>query len=129
MKGTTLKRCSIAAVPPFTKDAVSRGTLQREVYDSLRRAIVSGDLPPGSNLPSTRSLSKRWGVSRNTVLTAYEELAMEGLVLGRVGSGTRVRGRPRVPGLPDPRVLLRESHYPVRAVPLRDPDGNLLYIH
>ena len=124
-----MKRRSVAAVPPFLKDPGSRGTLQRQVCDFLRRAIVSGDLPPGSNLPSTRSLSSQWGVSRNTVLTAYEELAIEGLVFGRVGSGTRVRGRARVPGLPDPQVILRESHYPVRALRLRDQDGNPLYIH
>src|ERR1022692_4242331 len=124
-----MKRRSRAAVPPFTKDPGSRGTLQRQVYDFVRRAIVSGDLPPGSNLPSTRSLARGWGVSRNTVLTAFEDLAIEGLVFARVGSGTRVRGRAPVPGLPDPKVILRESHYPVRAVPLRDPDGNPLYIH
>lgn len=124
-----MKRCSIAAVPRFMKGPGSRGTLQRQVCDFLRRAIVSGDLPPGSNLPSTRWLSKCWRVSRNTVLTAYEELAIEGLVFGRVGSGTRVRGRARGPGLPDPQVILRESHYPVRAVRLRDPDGNPLYMH
>jgi DNA-binding FadR family transcriptional regulator len=118
-----------AAVAAFTRDPGSHGTLQRQVYDFLRRAIVHGDLPPGSHLPSTRALSRRWGVSRNIVLTAYEELAIEGLVLARVGSGTRVRGRAPVVRLPDPRVLLRESHYPARAVTLRDPDGNPLYLH
>src|SRR5579863_9484993 len=103
-------------MPPFTKDPGSRGTLQQQVYDFLRQAILNGDLPPGSNLPSTRSLSRHWGVSRNTVVNAYEELAVESLIFGRVGSGTRVRGRARVLALLDPRVILRESHYPVRAV-------------
>jgi GntR family transcriptional regulator/MocR family aminotransferase len=130
-----LKRCSIATLPPFTKDPASRIPLQKQIYDFLRRAIASGDLLPGSKLPSTRSLARQWGVSRNTVLGAYEELAIEGLVSARIGSGTRVRGRLQIPTrlqiprLPDPRVILRESHYPVKAMLLCDADGNPLYIH
>ena len=124
-----MKPSSRASIPPFTKEPGPGGALQRQVYDFLRRAIVNRDLPPGSNLPSTRWLARQWGVSRNTLVMAYEELALEGLVFAQVGSGTRVRGRARVPGLPDPRVILRESHYPVKAVPLCDPDGNPLYFH
>jgi DNA-binding GntR family transcriptional regulator len=124
-----LKRRSIAAMPPFTRGLDSRIPLHRQVYDFLRRAIVNRELPPGSKLPSTRSLAKQWGVSRNTVLNAYEELAVEGLVSGRIGSGTRVRGRFQTPRLPDPLEILRASQYPVRAVLLLDPEGNPLYIH
>jgi DNA-binding transcriptional MocR family regulator len=124
-----LKRCSIGVLPQFTKKVGSRIPLQRQAYDLLRRAIENGDLAPGSTLPSTRSLAREWGVSRNTVLIAYEELALEGLVSGRTGSGTRVRGRVHYPRLPDPQVLLRESHYPAKAIPLLDADGNALYIH
>lgn len=110
-------------------DPHARRPLHRQVYDFLRRAIVAGDLPAGSALPSTRWLARRWRVSRNTILTAYEDLAAEGLIAGRTGSGTRVGGARAIPRLPDPRAILRESHYPGGAMPFRDPEGNLLYVH
>src|SRR5580698_6898093 len=65
-------------------------TLRSQLLRTLRRAILSGTLPPHAHLPSTRALAQRLGVSRNTVLAAYEALASEGLVVGRAGSGTRV---------------------------------------
>ena len=110
-------------------DPHSRRPLHRQVYDFLRRAIAAGDLPPGSALPSTRSLARLWRVSRNTIVAAYEDLGAENLIAGRTGSGTRVRGVMAIPRLPDPRLILRESHYPAGALPFRDPEGNLLYVH
>ena len=125
--GTTLRRCLTNVFPELAIDP-SR-PLHRQVYDFLRGAIVSSDLPPGSAMPSTRALARRWRVSRNTILTAYEDLAAEGLIVGRIGSGTRVRGAVAIPRLPDPRLVLRESHYPARAMSFRDPEGNLVYVH
>jgi len=110
-------------------DRNSRVTLHRQLYQALRDAIGKGDLPAGSLLPSTRWLARRLSVSRNTVLNAYEALASEGIVDGRIGSGTAVRSGVRPLPLPDPRIILRRSHYPVNRVPLRDPDGNPLYLH
>jgi DNA-binding transcriptional MocR family regulator len=46
----------------------------------------------GSRLPSERELAQRLGVSRGTVVAAYEQLAESGLVTRRQGSGTRVVG-------------------------------------
>ncbi len=66
------------------------GPLQQQVYDGLRRSILEGRLAPGSRLPSTRTLARELGVSRNTVLLAYDQLLAEGYVVGRVGSGTFV---------------------------------------
>jgi GntR family transcriptional regulator/MocR family aminotransferase len=107
----------------------SRRPLHRQVFDFLRRAIAAGDLPAGSALPSTRSLARRWRVSRNTIVTAYEELTAEGLIVSRTGSATRVLGAMAIPRLPDPRLILRESHYPAGALSFRDSEGNLLYMH
>ena len=96
---------------------------------------MNRSFPPGYRLPSTRSLAERLRISRNTVLSAYEELAAEGLVQGRVGSGTRVRGsvskfpHSLVPRIPDARFLLRQAHYPVAAAGVCDLDGNPLYLH
>lgn len=104
-----------------------RETIYRRIAEDLRRRILSGGLPRGARLPSTRELARQLGVSRNTVLTAYETLAAEGLVDARIGSGTRVRGplRKRL----DPMQLLREAHYPADPVHFRDPDGNPIYFH
>ena len=64
--------------------------LLRQVYRELRRAILSGALPPGGKLPPTRALSERLGVARNTVVAAYEQLLAEGFIEGRVGAGSFV---------------------------------------
>ena len=68
-----------------------RGTpLYRWLYDELRAAILSGHLRPGSRLPATRDLATQYGLSRPTIVTAFEQLRSEGYVEGKVGSGTFV---------------------------------------
>ncbi|MDB6174000.1 MAG: transcriptional regulator, GntR family with aminotransferase domain [Chthoniobacteraceae bacterium] len=64
--------------------------LFRWVYEELRAAIIEGRLKPGSRLPSTRSLSRQHGVSRGTIVSAFEQLMEEGYVETRVGSGTSI---------------------------------------
>jgi DNA-binding GntR family transcriptional regulator len=109
--------------------------MHRQLYDFLRRAVIQGQLAAGARLPSTRALAHKLGVSRNTVLNAYEALAMEGYLAGKVGSGTRVRrisdpvANVLYPRTLDTRRILRESHYPVEARSFYDPDGNLIYVH
>jgi GntR family transcriptional regulator/MocR family aminotransferase len=62
----------------------------RQLYDAIREAILAGRVRPGARLPSTRALAEQVGASRNTVLAAFEQLAAEGYVAGRVGAGTTV---------------------------------------
>lgn len=62
----------------------------RQVYLALREAILGGVLGPGARLPSSRALADDLGVSRTTILGAYDELAAEGLVVARAGAGTVV---------------------------------------
>ncbi|MBI9046984.1 MAG: winged helix-turn-helix transcriptional regulator [Anaerolineaceae bacterium] len=64
--------------------------LFRQLYEQLRDAILAGSLSAGTRLPSSRSLADELGVSRTTVMNAFEELAAEGYVEGRVGAGTYV---------------------------------------
>lgn len=64
--------------------------LHRQVFDQMRDAILSGRLTPGWRLPSSRALSEELGVSRNTILAAYDQLFAEGYTEGKIGSGTRV---------------------------------------
>jgi GntR family transcriptional regulator/MocR family aminotransferase len=66
------------------------GALHQQTYRALRAAILAGRLRAGERLPATRSLSRELRVSRNTLLQAYEQLADEGYVTARTGSGTFV---------------------------------------
>lgn len=62
----------------------------RQIYQSLRQAILSGMLPAGTRIPPTRQTADLLGVSRNTMLAAYEQLLAEGFLEARQGSGTFV---------------------------------------
>ena len=62
----------------------------RWLYGALRREILEGRLRPGTRLPATRDLAAEHGLSRGTIVTAFEELKAEGYVEGSVGSGTYV---------------------------------------
>ena len=71
-------------------DAQSATPLYRQLYDSLRGAILAGQLAPGTRLQSSREMAAELKVSRNTVVNAYEQLLAEGYLEGQVGSGTYV---------------------------------------
>jgi GntR family transcriptional regulator/MocR family aminotransferase len=64
--------------------------LYRQLDEGLRSAILSGRLEPGARLPSSRSLADDLGISRSTVLGAYDQLLAEGYLQAREGSGTFV---------------------------------------
>jgi GntR family transcriptional regulator/MocR family aminotransferase len=66
------------------------GGLSQQIYHALRRAILAGQLAPGTRLPATRVLAHELSVSRNTVLLAYDQLLSEGYTVGQTGSGTYV---------------------------------------
>src|SRR5262245_51150177 len=74
----------------FARPLAAGAPLFRQVYGGLRAAILNGQLAPGGRLPATRTLAGELGVSRNTVVGAYEQLLAEGYLEGRVGSGTYV---------------------------------------
>lgn len=77
--------------PPFiTLDEKSDEPLYRQIYETIRRSILSGGLLPGRQLPASRLLAKQLGVSRMTVLNAYEQLLAEGYIEGKMGAGTFV---------------------------------------
>src|SRR5258708_4957967 len=62
----------------------------RWLYSTLREEILAGRLPPGARLPGTRDLGRQYGLSRGTIVNAFEVLQSEGYVQGSVGSGTHV---------------------------------------
>ncbi len=81
--------------------------LTEQIYRQIRNGVMEGRLRPGDALPSTRTLSRRLEVSRNTVAIAYDRLCAEGFLTSRVGAGTFVREgiRPVDPAAPPPSAL------------------------
>ena len=71
-------------------DPKARDSLTRQIYRALRDGILAGRLTGGLRLPSTRALAADLGVSRNTVVSAFDQLLAEGYIESRVGRGTRV---------------------------------------
>ncbi|CAM3808740.1 aminotransferase class I/II-fold pyridoxal phosphate-dependent enzyme [Nocardiopsis rhodophaea] len=65
-----------------------------EIASSVEQAIIEGDLPSGTALPSIRDLASELGVNPNTVASAYRLLRDRGLVETGGRRGTRVRARP-----------------------------------
>ena len=62
--------------------------LIKQIYQYLREQILCGALQEGDKLPSTRELANYLGVSRNTILDAYEQLIAEGFLITQRGAGT-----------------------------------------
>ena len=79
--------------------------LRRQLERALRVSIRSGRLAPGSVLPSSRDLAEELGVSRGVVVDSYAQLAAEGYLSARRGSGTRVTFLPEAAGSPVRRQL------------------------
>jgi GntR family transcriptional regulator len=72
-------------------DPRSPTPLYAQIAGRLRMAIASGELRPGASLPSVRTLSSRLRVNPATIVQAYRELELEGLVTTRQGAGTFVQ--------------------------------------
>jgi len=62
----------------------------KEIAAQLRQQILDGSYPPGSLLPTEQQLCALHQVSRQTIRTALQSLADEGMILRRQGSGSRV---------------------------------------
>ena len=62
-------------------------SLQAQIRRMLVSAMLSGQMPSGAPIPSTRTMAKRLKVSRNTVMLAYQALAADGYLEARERSG------------------------------------------
>lgn len=77
--------------PPFiVLDENSRVPIYRQIYETVRRAILSGEFFPGKLLPPTRFLAKQLNISRMTVINGYDQLTAEGYIESKKGGGTFV---------------------------------------
>lgn len=62
-------------------------SLQLQLREHIVTAILAGKLPLESPLPSTRRLAKALGISRNTVILAYEQLMDDGYLISKQRAG------------------------------------------
>ncbi|PJK30789.1 PLP-dependent aminotransferase family protein [Minwuia thermotolerans] len=81
---------SDALLAALTLDRTLPAPLAAQVYDALRALIADGRLKPGAALPASRPFAAELGVSRATVVAAYDQLVAEGYAEGRRGSGVYV---------------------------------------
>nr|WP_256478022.1 PLP-dependent aminotransferase family protein [Corynebacterium stercoris] len=70
--------------------------LPAQIAAAVRAAVADGVLQPGDEVPSTRAAAQQAGVSRGTVVTAYDQLVSEGYLLAAQGAPTRVHPDLRV---------------------------------
>ena len=75
--------------------------LYYQVEHVIRQRIITGEYPPGSQIPSENELSHEMGVSRVTVREALRELVRENMLVKVQGKGTFVAQHPttRLPAL------------------------------
>jgi len=71
-------------------DRTSRNPIRNQLYEQLLRRILSGELAPGTQMPSSRYLHEKLNISRNLILEVYDQLASEGYLEGQHGKGTWV---------------------------------------
>jgi GntR family transcriptional regulator/MocR family aminotransferase len=97
------------------------GPLYRQLTRELKAAVLDGRITPGSRLPATRVLAQELNLSRNTVRTAYDQLAAEGFFNGKVGSGSYVAQTPMITrSRKPPKTVAPQSRYASRLRGIKD---------
>lgn len=71
----------------FRIDPLSRQPVYEQLIDQLERLVLSGLLPPETQLPSVRSLSLELAINPNTIQKAYSELDTRGIIYSVPGIG------------------------------------------
>jgi GntR family transcriptional regulator/MocR family aminotransferase len=107
---------------PLTRGAPT--PMHVQIRQALHQAIREGRLPPGTGVPSSRTLAGDLGVSRGVVVEAYEQLIAEGYLVTTPASETRVTESVRAAAPervgPEPRVFefdFRPGHPDLRSFP------------
>src|SRR5262245_41578547 len=78
----------------FHLDEVSGVPVYRQLIDQVQAALATGALRPGDQLPTVRQVAVDLAVNPNTVLRAYRELEIRGVLDTQQGTGTFVAERP-----------------------------------
>jgi len=119
------------AVPEIALDRTNPNSLRRQIHVQLAAAIRQGNMTQGARLPSSRLLARMLGVSRNTVVDAYEQLLEDGLIVAKKGSGIRIShpSTSNFPNFSNLRKTARAAHFPQQTIQFEDPDGTALYLN
>ena len=90
----------------FLIDTESGIPIYRQIIEQVKFAVARGELEPGDQLPTVRQLAVDLSINPNTVIRAYRELEIEGVLQTQQGSGTFVSSkRPKVDRLKKQRML------------------------
>jgi GntR family transcriptional regulator / MocR family aminotransferase len=77
----------VASFNQLHYDNQAQGSKYILLYKAIKKCILNMELPYSWNIPSTRVLSETLGLSRTTILKAYELLILEKLIVAKPGSG------------------------------------------
>ncbi len=83
----------------FRLDGHSGVPVYRQLIDQVQGAIASGALRPGDQLPTVRLVAVELAINPNTVLRAYREMEIRGIVDTQQGTGTFIADRQEAPSL------------------------------
>jgi GntR family transcriptional regulator len=90
----------------FAIDPKSGVPFYRQIIEQVKFSIARGNLKPGDRLPTMRQLAVDLSINPNTVIRAYREMEIEGVLDTHQGSGTFVsRHKPEIDALERKRML------------------------
>ncbi|WMC10972.1 PLP-dependent aminotransferase family protein [Oceanimonas pelagia] len=85
-------------------------SLQQQLREQIAAAILNGNIPLDTPLPSSRKLAKQLSIARNTVVLAYEHLLDDGYLLAKERSGYFV----------NPEILSKRPELPAEKAPVTE---------
>lgn len=71
----------------------SSAPIYRQIVEQIRKAVATGTLAQGEQLPSVRALAELLVINPNTVARAYADLTREGILDSQAGKGLFVASR------------------------------------
>lgn len=83
--------------------------IYRQIVEQVQRLIASGQLPPGTDLPSVRAVALHFAINPMTVSKAYSMLETAGNIVRKRGVGMTVANQKNVSSTEDKLDLLRPS--------------------
>src|SRR6202166_569069 len=86
-------RNNTPAPPRFSLDLHSGVPVYRQLIDQVRSGVASGSLSAGDQLPTVRQLAVDLAINPNTVMRAYRELELGGLLETHQGTGTFIANK------------------------------------
>jgi GntR family transcriptional regulator len=90
----------------FRLDATSGVPVYRQIIDQVTGGVASGVLAAAAQLPTVRQVSVDLAINPNTVMRAYRELEIRGIIETQQGTGTFIsRQKPRRAGAERQRQL------------------------